>query len=266
MARPIDDNRDNAARWRDRRKRFLRSPFMPRYWIKRGFKALGQDLQRYRPELHDTQRVLRYLRDRNIATVFDVGANKGQFAQRLRAGGYRGRIVSFEPLPDAHAVLVETARADADWQVAERCALGAARGEAEIHISGNSIGSSLLPMLDRHARMFPGSVYIGTARTPVATLDEFWARYADPSKGRVALKIDTQGFEREVLAGGRQSLPGIELVHFEASLVPLYDGEPTFTAICQILEAAGFHALSIDPFLIDKLNWEVVQADFTFGR
>jgi FkbM family methyltransferase len=265
MAASTDEAR-NKARRRDRRKWLLKSPLLPRYWIKRGFEALGQDLQRYRPELHDFQRLMRYLRDRNITTVFDVGANKGQFAQRLRAGGYRGRIVSFEPLPDAHAALAEAALADAGWLVAERCALGAARGEAEIHVSGNSISSSLLPMLERHARMAPASVYIGTARTPVATLDEFWARYADPSKGRVALKIDTQGLEREVLAGARQALPGIELVHFEASLVPLYDGEPTFTSICQILEAAGFHALSIDPFLIDKLNWEIVQADFTFGR
>ncbi len=265
MASSTNETR-TKSRWRDRRKRLLRGPLMPRYWIKRGFMAIGQDLQRYRPELHDSQRLSRYLRDRDIATVFDVGANKGQFAQRLRAGGYRGRIVSFEPLPEAHAALAEAARGDADWLVAERCALGAARGEADIHVAGNSISSSLLPMLDRHARMFPTSVYVGTARTPVATLDEFWPRYAAAPGGRVALKMDTQGFEREVLAGARESLPGIELVHFEASLVPLYDGEPSFTAICQTLEADGFHALSIDPFLIDKLNWEVVQADFTFGR
>ena len=85
----------------------------------------------------------------------DVGANTGQFAQDLRASGYRGHIVSFEPLSDAHAALLVTASWDPLWDVADRCAVGAGDRWAEINIAGNSYSSSLLPMLDLHREAAP---------------------------------------------------------------------------------------------------------------
>ena len=88
--------------------------------------------------------------------------NTGQFVQDLRASGYHGHIISFEPLSDAHATLVATAAADPLWDVVERCAAGASDGSAEINIAGNSYSSSLLPMLDLHRKAAPGSAYKGT--------------------------------------------------------------------------------------------------------
>jgi FkbM family methyltransferase len=36
-----------------------------------------------------------------VNTIFDIGANEGQFGVLLREIGFEGKIVSFEPLSDA---------------------------------------------------------------------------------------------------------------------------------------------------------------------
>src|SRR5690242_4817270 len=69
-----------------------------------------------------------------IDFVFDVGANRGQFAQQIRAAGFSGRIVSFEPLSDAHEKLRQAATRDVLWSVHDRCALGDSDGSTVIHI------------------------------------------------------------------------------------------------------------------------------------
>ena len=60
--------------------------------------------------------------------VLDIGANEGQFGEELRAGGYKGGMVSFEPMADAHNKLLLRSRSDTQWQVAARSAIGADRG------------------------------------------------------------------------------------------------------------------------------------------
>ena len=41
----------------------------------------------------------------DINLVLDVGANIGEFVQKIRRLGYRGLVVSFEPNPEAFAQL-----------------------------------------------------------------------------------------------------------------------------------------------------------------
>ena len=60
---------------------------------------------------HWTQ-IISLLARHEVDCVLDVGANVGQYANAIRKNGYQGRIVSFEPLSDAHAKL--TARAAGD--------------------------------------------------------------------------------------------------------------------------------------------------------
>src|SRR5690242_19513073 len=97
------------------------------------------------------------LRVHDINLVLDVGANTGQFGQNLRALGYTGHIVSFEPLSGAHRVLVKTASRDKKWSVPQKVAIGGHSGTVEIHVSANSVSSSVLAMLDAHVAAAPES-------------------------------------------------------------------------------------------------------------
>jgi hypothetical protein len=65
-----------------------------------------------------------FIRSREIDVVLDVGANVGQFGESLRAGGFLGKIISFEPLSAAYEALAVKAEADGNWDT-HHFALGA---------------------------------------------------------------------------------------------------------------------------------------------
>jgi FkbM family methyltransferase len=203
------------------------------------------------------------LRQERINLVLDVGANTGQFAEELQAFGYRGRILSFEPLASAHAQLRSKAEAHPNWTVAERTAIGAEMGSVEIHVSGNSVSSSILSMLPSHSEAEPESVYVGTERVPVNRLDDL---YAPSQADRVALKIDVQGYERQVLEGAPRVLGSCRAVIAEMSFVPLYERQVLAKDLWNLLEARGFEPWSLEPGFRDPGSGRMLQMDGIFVR
>src|SRR5579862_2380847 len=106
--------------------------------IHRTLRKAGFDLLPYNATRFPDIRFGAALAAHKVNLVFDVGANTGQFGRELRQLGYRGRIVSFEPLSAAWAKLKDASNNDPMWEVSPRCAIGSEDGEIEIHIAGNS--------------------------------------------------------------------------------------------------------------------------------
>lgn len=213
---------------------------------------------------HGTQ-LARCLKHFAIDSVLDVGANQGQFARDLRAAGYKGRIVSFEPLSGAHALLSARAERDAAWVIHPRSAVGDTNGTISINVSGNSVSSSVLPMLDAHAHAARDSVYVGSEQVPIVTLDSVTAQYLRDGE-RVFLKIDTQGFEWQVLDGARETLRRARGVHCEMSMVPLYEGQRLWKDVLERLEDGGFRFWSLQQGFTDERDGRTLQFDATFFR
>src|SRR5262249_4712879 len=132
----------------------------------------------------------------------DVGAAKGGYGTQLRLFGYAGRIVSFEPLDSAFSQLSAAIAGDATW-TARQSALGAEAGESVINIASNSDSSSLLPMGSAHTDAEPSVGIVGQQVVKVERLDDVIDEIARP-EDRIFLKIDAQGFERQVLAGAEK--------------------------------------------------------------
>ena len=61
-------------------------------------KCGGIEAHRFHPDTSPLARLMAALRAFDIDLVIDIGANEGQFVNALRAGGYSGHIVFFEPL------------------------------------------------------------------------------------------------------------------------------------------------------------------------
>lgn len=201
-----------------------------------------------------------------VNLVFDVGANIGQFGRELRwQVGYRERIVSFEPMRAAHAALTRAAAGDELWEVAARAAIGAERGTVTVNIAGNSVSSSILPMLASHANAAPESRYEATEVVPLMPLDAAAPEYF--REDSVAfLKIDTQGYESQVLQGATVTLARIVGVQLELSLIPLYGGQKLMPEMIDSMRTAGFDLWGIAPTFADPETGRMLQIDATFFR
>lgn len=201
--------------------------------------------------------------ERGVNTVLDIGANRGQFALDLRRHGYRGAIVSFEPLSSAHAILRDASMRDSLWHIAPRMALGEIAGSAEINIAKNLASSSLLPVLERSVLAAAVCGYSGTESTPVRRLDDV---LETAWRAPFALKLDTQGFELHVLHGALNTLAGTEVVVAEMSLVDLYQGGARFVDVFGFLEDCGFRCISLVQGFADDVRHQLLQVDGVFVR
>jgi FkbM family methyltransferase len=234
-------------------------------FVRESANKVGLDITRYRPERTDVGRLATMLAHHKVDCVLDIGANIGQFAQALRNADYSQRIISFEPLSDANRALTQAAAGDANWEVAPRCVVGDRSGETEIHIAGNSVSSSVLAMLDSHVAAAPESDYVGTEQVPMNTLDALLAEM-QVDTGRCFLKIDTQGYESQVLDGAGGTLRTAIGVQLEMSLMPLYEHQALYDELVERVRGLGFGIWAIWPALFDPTSGRMVQADVTFFR
>ncbi len=209
------------------------------------------------------RRRLRLLNYYGINLVFDVGANVGQYAMNLRSYGYKGRIVSFEPLSSAFIKLKENAAKDRLWDV-ENIALGEENTEKKINISANSKSSSILEMLPLHLQYSPQSRYIGKEEIKVSKLDSIIQNHLKPTEN-IYLKIDTQGYEKKVIEGAKNSLEKIIGIQMELSLVPLYKGEASLQDMMTFMNANYYSLVSLEPGWSNYLG-QLLQVDAIFFK
>ncbi len=233
--------------------------------IKFFFNKAGIDIHKLSITSNPAFQLLKGLELFNVDLVLDIGANVGQFAKELRVIGFDGRIVSFEPLSDAYAQLSQVALKDNKWQVHKRGAIGDTNGNIIINISGNSVSSSILPMLDAHSIAASGSAYISQETTPIYTLDVVAAEYIVHASNYF-IKIDTQGFEWQVLNGGQETLKNARGVLLELSLIPLYEGQKLWMEIIERLNKGGFTLWSIQKGFTDPNTGRTLQIDAIFFR
>lgn len=223
-------------------------------------------VERYFSETEWKRRLADELKSRRVDVVLDVGANSGQYAGSLRAADFEGRIVSFEPLSKPFSILKSAVARDALWEC-RRCALGDHDGTIAINVSGNAgASSSVLPMLTSHHDACPRGDYIGTEEVPISRLDSLAADIL--RRGDVTfLKVDVQGFEKQVLTGAQSTVNrhciGIQL---ELSFVPLYAGGMLIREALDLAYSSGFRLRGYMPIFMDVRGGRVLQADGVFFR
>jgi FkbM family methyltransferase len=237
----------------------------PHRFLQRLGRRVGYEIRRYSPQISSDAQLACILRHLRIDLVMDIGANIGQYGGTLRSIGYRGRIVSFEPLSSAHAQLLKSSKGDGLWEVAPRMALGNSEGEVSIHLSRNSMSSSILNMLPQHELGAPDSVYIGKETAPLAQLDSVAFSYLRQASS-VLLKIDAQGYEDRVLAGAHTVLERIRAIQIELSLVPLYEGQVLFDEMRKRLGSLGYELTAMFPVYVDEVTGQTLQIDGLFVR
>ena len=233
---------------------------------KKIFQNFGILIRKYNPATSEDLRRIKLFEHYNIDLVFDIGANKGQYATGIMDAGYKHKIVSFEPLSSVHSIIDKESKSYSNWTVVPRCAIGAKNEEIEINITENSVSSTLLTMLDSHIEGAPESKIIGKEKVQVYPLDEIAKKHIESSKN-IFLKIDVQGFEQEVLKGAIEMISKSKGIEMEISLVPLYENQTwLLPQILEYMEQKGFVLTSIVPAFTDNITGKVLQCNGIFYR
>ncbi len=203
--------------------------------------------------------------EHGVTLLFDIGANSGQFAKEIRKEGYKKRIVSFEPLSTAHQVLLQKSQSDSSWEIAPRSAIGSEPKNAEINVSNNSYSSSILEMLPVHLKSAPDSKYISREEITVVTLDTEFVKYMRKND-LIGIKIDTQGYEKEVLAGAVKVLLQTKVIQLELSVIPLYSGSEMYDYFFDFFSKNGFKLWSISPEFSNPETGQLLQFNAVFVK
>jgi hypothetical protein len=143
--------------------------------------------------------------------------------------------------------------------------MGERNGKTIIHVSANSVSSSILSVLDTSTTADAGTRFIGQEEVPICRLDD-WATREATRDVPLALKLDVQGYELQVLRGAEKLLPRVRVLILEMSLARLYEGAPSFSQLFRSLEDTGFSASGIFPGFSDSRSLRMLQVDAIFER
>lgn len=226
-------------------------------WIKKIFKLFNFEINKI-----EIKSILNKLQ---IGYVIDVGANSGQFAQSIREKNFLGTIYSFEPLGTAHVNLTENSKKDKNWHVHSPVALGSFIGRTSINVTSNSVSSSIKKMMPIHLRAARESFKVKEQHCKMITLDseiERWKKIKQP----IYLKIDTQGYEKEVLDGSGQTLSYCVAVQLEMSCVELYEGQKLFQYFFTFFRERKFTLYDITPMFKLSSTGQMLQFDAVFVK
>ena len=233
--------------------------------LKKGFQKIGFDIKRIK-SIDSLEFRVMYLFDAfEINKVLDVGASKGQYGSWLRKAGFKGRIISYEPVKQAHKLLVKRSRKDNNWIVPPPTALGDEKGRKEINVSQNLASSSFLDVSGTHLKSAQRAGYVSAETVDIRRLDAVAAEHLEPDD-RLFLKIDVQGYEDRVLKGAEGILPVILGIQVELSSVPLYKDQVLFNEAVNDLLKRGFELYELIPGLRDKKSGRLYQFDGIFFR
>lgn len=217
-------------------------------FVQKCLRSLGYEVVPYPPSdwVRSRDSLRRVLNKLSIDCVFDVGANHGQYGDQLRYIGYKGWIVSFEPVRASFEDLSKRAAARPPWRVFQY-ALGSKNGQEEINVNKcDELTSFLTPL--GPSKTLPGNRVVGRETVEIRRLDSIFDEcMAGIASRRLYLKLDTQGFDLEVLRGADGVLTNFLGAQTEVSFVPIYQGMPRHIESLKEFESRGFSVVDFMP-------------------
>jgi len=198
-----------------------------------------------------------------IDLCIDGGANVGLYGVGLREFGYAGKIISIEPSSDAFRKLEARSAGDELW-TAHHLAVGDRSATLELHVTANSVSSSLLKPAGNSFNDAVGAVTVKTEPVEVVRLDVFIPTVA-PTASKIFLKLDVQGFEPLALAGAEGLLAKTPLIELELGIQSLYEEAGDWLSLVQILREKGYEIVAVQSNTVDA--WDrTIEINALFER
>lgn len=225
----------------------------------------GYDLIKNKRSHHNLDNHLqKILQNKKITTVIDVGANEGQFALELRALGFKGKILSFEPIQREFKKLEELSMHDPLWEV-YNCAMGSQKGFLDLNVTDSTDFSSFLKPNKFSKDYYQDKVAsIVTQKAEIRLLQDIITEKG-LLKESILLKTDTQGFDIEVLKGAGEYVSSlIKVIVVELSFKQIYEGMPSAIEMMAFMKDHGYGPSGFFPISRDKKTLELIEMDGVF--
>lgn len=199
--------------------------------VKKLLRSFGYDVRRHH-SLFET-----VLKQYDIKTILDIGANDGHWSAEMRALFPYAQIYAFEPLTDCFKGVERRFAHDSRFRVFNT-ALGDTDGATKIERSSFHPSSSLRAMAQLHKDLYPKSATTTSEKIEMRRLDSLAPDLLLTPD--VLVKMDVQGFEDRVITGGRNTLTQARVLIIETSFVRLYENQPLFGDIHDMMRSLGF--------------------------
>lgn len=226
--------------------------------------ALGYDvlnIEKYHPTIESHLKIL--FRALDIDVVFDVGANNGGYGRLLRNIGYKGYILSFEPVRACYEQLENYAGRDPKWMTFNY-ALGMEEMESTINVPKSTDFASFLDVTQRAKDIWVEDfVTVDSEKVQVKRLDDVFESLLGGLNGgkKIFLKLDTQGFDLEVFRGAENTLKQLAGMQSEISILPIYEKMPNYIESLSCYREAGFEVTGFYPVSRNIETLVVVEFD-----
>lgn len=197
-----------------------------------------------------------------LECIIDVGANIGQFALAANKFYPNATIHSFEPVPSSFTTLVENVKNIPNVNI-YNVALGDISDNISFYQNAHSHASSVLEVSNFQKSSVPKTKNFHKIEVQCWRLDDF--SFKIPIKGPTLLKLDVQGFEKNVLIGAQKLLAQIDYIVLETSFISMYKNEPLFDEMHSFLKTLGF--VLIAPIgIVPSENFVFPQLDMLYQK
>ena len=213
------------------------------------------------------KRISKFLQNRSIKTIIDVGAHKGEFAQNALQIKSVNKIIAFEPQKKIFSLLKEKF-SDNDKVVLNNFALSEKVEKRIMKINKMTATSTLNHEINNDSLYFKFKSFLLYQKNSIideeeidtTTFDTFFNE--EIFNENTLLKIDTEGYELKVLKGSNQKIKEIKYVLIENQFSRMYKNV-NFKDCHQFLESKNFRLLKKfrfptfhyeDRLYVNKLN------------
>lgn len=193
----------------------------------------------------------------NVDLVVDIGANTGGFATEIREAGWTGRIESVEPQPNTFKQLKNKFSSDPLWN-GRQIGLGSQDTTLSMNVYEMDVLSSFLEKIEDNP-------VIDRIEVEVRRMDGLLDEILKDSK-RPFVKIDTQGFEMEILEGFGDRINDVVGWQLELSIEPLYEKQPPVEDVIAKMRSLGYSLWRVIPGLRDPHTLRAFEFDGVFFR
>lgn len=184
--------------------------------------------------------------------VLDIGAYEGEWTKMIKMIYPDCNVMMVEPLPEKESILKELC-IKFNGSVNFVRALLASKDDQEVNFNVNETASSVLNEQhnehNKKIKLFTKTVD-GIAEK----------KYFD------LIKLDTQGYELEILKGAKDTIGNTEVILMEISLIDIHKDVPLIKDVLNFMDDIGFQIYDISSFIRRPLDNALWQIDAIFVK